>query len=219
MKKSNLVDSEKRNERQSVERGSVMIVAMVTLSGLLAVAALTLVKVKRGMNASSQSRFQSVALFAAESGISSGMEFLRANNATGNFNALLNTTPTGITGNLIEAGQVGSVFTGDVEMSYSVSIVNNRDDAGFNLDPSLDIDQDNTVILHVEGRGPGSSRVVLEVEVRGATGLVGGRPCPGYAQGNITEDGAGRNDCLGTIEFGEVQTFVPGEDDDGASDD
>jgi len=190
------------------QRGSVMVVAMVTLSGLLAVAALTLVKVKRGLNASSQSRFQSMALFAAESGIAAGMDFLRANNSSGDFNAVLGQTPTGIAGNTIASGQPGSLFSDGVEMSYTVRIENNRDDPQFAIDPL--VDSDNIVVLHVVGRGPGNSMVVLEMEVRGAIGNTGGRPCPGYAQGNISEDGAGRNDCLGTINGNEVQTYTPG---------
>lgn len=193
------------------QRGSVMVVAMVTLSGLLAVAALTLVKVKRGLNASSQSRFQSMALFAAESGIAAGMNFLRANNASGDFDAVIDQTPigiNGIAGNTIAAGDVGSVFSADVEMSYTVSILNNPDDPQFAIDP-LD-DSDNIVILHVVGRGPGNSMVVLEVETRGAISNTGGRPCPGYAQGNISEDGAGRNDCLNTVDSTVMETYTPG---------
>ncbi|MBL4635000.1 MAG: hypothetical protein JKY56_14095 [Kofleriaceae bacterium] len=191
------------------QRGSVMVIAMVTLSGLLAVAALTLVKVKRGVNASTQARFQSMALFAAESGIAAGMDYLRANNASNNFTAILNSTPTGATGiagNTILSGQTGSLFSSDVEMSYTVSILNNTDDPSF----ATGVDSDNIVILHVVGRGPGTSMVVLEVATGGAPLGSDGRPCPGYAQGNISEDGSGRNDCLGTIISTDVQTYTPG---------
>ncbi len=191
------------------QRGSVMVIAMVTLSGLLAVAALTLVKVKRGLNASTQARFQSMALFAAESGIAAGMEYLRANNASSNFTAILDTTPigsTGIAGNTILSGQPNSLFSSDVEMSFTVSILNNTDDPSF----ATGVDSDNIVILHVIGRGPGNSMVVLEVATGGVLLGTNGGVCPGYAQGNISEDGSGNNDCLGTIVSTDVQTYTPG---------
>lgn len=210
MNKCSQRDQESRETRRG-QRGSVMVVAMVTLSGLLAVAALTLVKVKRGLNASSQSRFQSMALFAAESGIAAGMDFLRANNATGDFDAVVDQTPVGaggIAGNTIAAGAVGSVFSAGVEMSYTVTIRNNPDDPQFAIDPTDDTD--NIVILHVVGRGPGNSMIVLEVETRGSLDDSGGGACPGYAQGNISADGAGRNDCLGTIDSTTQQTYTPG---------
>ncbi len=191
------------------QRGSVMVIAMVTLSGLLAVAALTLVKVKRGLNASSQARFQSMALFAAESGIAAGMEYLRGNNVGSNFTAVLDTTPTGstgIAGNTILSGQTNSLFSSDVEMSFTASILNNTDDPSF----AIGVDSDNIVVLHVVGRGPGNSMVVLDVATAGIPLGSTGRPCPGYAQGNISEDGSGRNDCLDTIISTDVQTYTPG---------
>jgi len=190
-----------------------MLVAMTTLSGLLAIATVTLVKVKRGIKASSQSRFQSVALFSAESGVSAGMDFLRSNSdPTTYYTSLVSAnnstiqSPTGIAGNAIASGATGSLFTGDIPMSFTVSILNNEDDTGY----AAGTDDDGIVILRSVGRGPGTSMVEIEVKVEGANVLNTSRPCPGYAQKGIAEDGAGRNDCLGVIDSAIKTTFTPG---------
>ncbi len=191
-----------------------MLVAMTTLSGLLAVATLTLVKVKRGVNASSQSRFQSVSLFAAESGVSAAMDFLRQNmDASTYFTALVNANnapvqapPIGIAGNTVDHGDTGNLFQGTIPMSYTVTILNNVDDPGY----STGDDQDGIVVIRSIGFGPDQASVTLEVTVNGIDEVNTSRPCPGYAQRGMAEDGAGRNDCLGTINAATVTTFTPG---------
>lgn len=191
-----------------------MLVAMTTLSGLLAIATVTLVKVKRGINATSQSRFHSVALFSAESGVSAGIDYLRGNmDPTTYFSALVvaENTPApnpdlGIAGNGAAHGTSANLFSGDIPMSYEVTIFNNVGDPGF----AAGDDEDGIVILRSIGRGPGTSMVVLEVEVDGLNDTNTARPCPGYAQKGMAEDGAGRNDCLGVINSGTVTTFTPG---------
>ncbi len=191
-----------------------MLVAMTTSSGLLAVATLTLVKVKRGVNASSQSRFQSVSLFAAESGVSAGMDFLRQNmDATLYFSDLVSANnspvlapPVGIAGNTIEHGATGNLFVGTIPMSYDVTILNNIDDPGY----ATGDDQDGIVVIRSIGFGPDQASVTLEVTVNGIEESNTSRPCPGYAQRGMAEDGAGRNDCLGTINAATITTFTPG---------
>ncbi len=216
VKKIRVQNGTAKRDRQ---RGSVMLVAMVTLSGLLAVATVTMVKVKRGIRASSQSRFQSVALFSAESGISAGMDFLRTNrHATQNFSEYVSEsngsiqTPAGLAGNEVPHGDANSLFTGDIPMSYTVSILNNPEDPGFARADNAPNpqDTDGIVILRSVGYGPGTSMVVLEVKVNGGDTRNTSRPCPGYAQRGMAEDGAGRNDCLGTIDSTDQTTFSPG---------
>lgn len=150
------------------QRGSVLIVVLVTLSALLMAATITILKVDRGSKASSQARFQSVALFAAESGVSAGMEFLRANyHPVVHFGALVspsNTSiqsPLGIPGNMLPALDSGSLFSGDVKMHYEVSLLNNRSDSGF----ASGVDADSILMLRSVGYGPGTSMVVLEVTI------------------------------------------------------
>ncbi len=141
---------------------------LITLSALLAAATITILQVDRGSKASSQARFQSVALFAAESGLSAGMEFLRANyHPTLHFGAFVspsNTSiqsPLGIPGNMLPALDPGSLFTGDVRMHYEVSLLNNRSDSGF----SVGTDADSILVLRSAGYGPGTSMVILEVKI------------------------------------------------------
>lgn len=154
------------------ERGSVLVVALVTLSTLLMAGALTVLKVRRGGQASAESRFQSVALFAAESGVSSAMDYLRSNVAPVTFfGAMVSpsnsavVTPLAIPGNTLAPTDPNNLFTGALEMSFAVSVWNNPSDPGF----ALGTDTDGIVSLRSIGRGPGNSMVVVEVEVDGRT--------------------------------------------------
>ncbi|MBL4636482.1 MAG: hypothetical protein JKY56_21670 [Kofleriaceae bacterium] len=160
--------------RRDGERGSILLIALLVLTGLLALAALSVVKVSRGAKSNSQTRFRSVALFAAESGISAGMDFLRNNTAPLTYYSAFvspsNTsvqTPLGIAGNTIAAGDPGSVFGASSHMSYTVSVKNNTDDPNF----STGSDSDGIVILHSVGEGPDLSRVQIEVRVQKIVGV------------------------------------------------
>lgn len=156
------------NRFHSRERGSTIVIALIVLSALLMAGTLMIVKVQRGARASSQARFQSVAHFAAESGISAGMEFLRTNVVPVTFfgafvspNNGTVQTPLGIPGNSLPPLDPSNLFTGDTEMSYVVSLLNNVDDPGF----ALGTDTDGVITIRSVGRGPGTSMVVLEVSV------------------------------------------------------
>ncbi len=155
----------------SRQRGATIIVALIVLSALLMTGTIMILKVQRGARASSQARFQSVAHFAAESGVSAGMEFLRTNVVPVTFfgafvspNNSVVQTPLGIPGNTLPHLDPANLFTGSIEMSYEVSLLNNLDDPGF----SAGNDDDGIIILRSIGRGPGTSMVVLEVSVDGS---------------------------------------------------
>ncbi len=150
------------------QRGSVLVVVLVILSALLMAATITILKVDRGSKASSQARFGSVALFAAESGVSAGMEFVRANyHPVLHFGALISPSnatiqsPLGIPGNMLPFLDPGSLFSGNIKMRYEVSLLNNRSDSGF----ASGADADSILILRSVGYGPGTSMVVLEVTI------------------------------------------------------
>ncbi len=156
------------------ERGSILLIALLVLTGLLALAALSVTKVSRGVRSASQTRFQSIALFAAESGVSAGMDFLRNNTAPLTYYSVFvspsNTiiqTPLGIAGNTVAAGTPGSVFGASSQMSYVVSVKNNTDDPGF----IAGTDSDGIVVLHALGAGPDLSRVEIEVRVQKIVGV------------------------------------------------
>lgn len=190
-----------------------MVVVMVSLSGLLTLGTVTLLQVHRGLQASAQDRQYSVSLFAAESGVSAGMDFLRRNespsNHFGDFVSPSNQSPqspAGIEGSGVAPGQPGSLFSADGTSWYEVSILNNTDDVNF----AVGGDSDGIVILRSVGHGANGSQVTIEVEVSGSSSSVGGRPCPGYAQRGLSEDGSGRNDCLTDIDSSIVSIFTPG---------
>ncbi len=158
-------------QRDSQERGSTIVVALIVLTALLMAGTIMILKVQRGARSSSQARFQSVALFAAESGVSAGMEFLRTNIAPVTFfggfvtpNNSSPPTPLGIAGNTLPHLDANNLFTGATEMSYEVSLFNNIDDPGF----ALGNDTDGVITMKVIGRGPGTAMVVLEVTVDGS---------------------------------------------------
>lgn len=189
-----------------------MILAMIVLTALATISGLTVVSVQGGIASTSNDRFHTIAVYSAESGGMVAMDFLRKNvNLTSGFSAYvtpsnINPVQPNIPGNNIPNGVAGNLFNPDMQGWYSVQILNNRTDAGF----AAGTDQDSRVIIHSTGYGPNGAIAVIEWEINAAniTGL--GRPCPGYAQKSMGEDGAGRNDCFGIINTGDTATFRPG---------
>lgn len=198
-------------------------VALVALAGL---GGFTALSVQGGVAAQSASRFQSQALYAAEAGVAAGMEFLRTNiDPIRNWTAFVDTDNTSppmpvsggptpfIWGNNDQPGTGNNPFSTDYQAWYQVTIHNNPSDPGFSLPastPTNILDQDARVTLKVVGYGPNGSRVSLEVDVvANNADRLAGRPCPSYAQKGLSEDGAGRNDCLGVISTGVTNRDTP----------
>jgi len=187
-----------------------MIIALLTMVALLSIGSVSAVSVRSDLRSAGAERQKTVATYAAESGIAAGMQFLRENlNATTNWGAYVtpnNTTPMEpnlIIGTGVRPHLSGNVFTGVAW--YRVHVLNNVGDAGF----AAGEDQDGRVILRATGYGPDGASAIVEVEVRAMGGTPAGRPCPVYGQRGISDDGAGRNDCLGVINGTDVQTFRP----------
>ncbi|HEY0195426.1 MAG TPA: hypothetical protein VGC42_30130, partial [Kofleriaceae bacterium] len=103
-------------------------------------------------------------------------------------------------------GAAGNLFSSDIPASYSVQVYNNRGDPGY----TLGTDTDKRVIIHATGFGPNGAVAVVEWDISGANAAGLGRPCSVYAQRDESEDGTGRNDCLGTINTSDTATFRPG---------
>ena len=198
-------------------------VALVALAGL---GGFTALSVQGGVAAQSASRFQSVALYAAEAGVAAGMEFLRANiDPIRNWTAFVDTDNANppmpvsggpgpfIWGNNDEPGTGNNPFSAGYQAWYQVRIYNNPSDPGFSLpksSPTNVLDQDARVTLKVVGYGPNGARVTLEVDVvANNADTLAGRPCPSYAQKGLSEDGAGRNDCLGVLSNGVTNRNTP----------
>ncbi len=189
-----------------------MVLAMIVLTALAVLSALTVVSVQGGIATSSNDRFHAIAVYSAESGGAAAMDFLRKNvNLSTGWTAYVsannaNPPQPNLPGNNAVWGTAGNLFSSDMQGWYSVQILNNRSDSGF----VAGTDADSRVVIRSTGYGPNGAVAVIEWEISAAniTGL--GRPCPGYGQKSMSEDGAGRNDCLGTINTGDTATFRPG---------
>lgn len=202
-----------RRRLQRRQRGSALVVTLIVLTGLVALGGLTVLAVQGGIGAAGHERHRTTALYAAESGAAAAMDYLRRNvDSVSKWSALVEPDndmpqmPADIVGNGVAHGADGNLFSADTLAWYEVEILNNLDDAGY----AAGDDRDGRVIIRATGYGPGGATAQVEwqvgVEVKGA----GGRPCPGYGQKGMAEDGAGRNDCLSTIVATDVATYSPG---------
>ena len=190
-----------------------MVLAMIVLSALGTLSALTVVTVEGGIATAGNERFHLVAVYAAESGGMAAMDFLRRNiNLSSGWTAYVSASnanppqPTGIAGNNADVGTTGNVFSTDMPGWYSVQILNNRSDSGY----ATASDNDKRVVIRSTGYGPNGAVAVIEWEITAQNAVGVGRPCSVYSQKNESEDGSGRNDCLGTLNTSDTATFRPG---------
>ncbi len=191
----------------------MLIIAMVALVALAGLGGFTALSVQGGVSAQSTARFNSIGLYAAESGVASAMKFLRENiDPVRNWSAYVTRNnvsplkPLEIEGNLVVPGTAGNLFfrnLPDVNDEYpawfSVTILNNEADPAFGLDPAstpLGLDTDARLTLRVVGFGPNGARVTLIVDVtaNNADALTG-RPCSYNAQKGLSA----QNDGVGCI--------------------
>lgn len=186
---------------------------MIALVGLVTLGGLTVLAVQGGVVAAGHARHKSTALYAAESGAAAAMDFLRNNiDAATRWSAFVEPanvspqSPTNIVGNGALPGQPGNLFGADINGWYAVEILNNRDDAGYQAGD----DQDGRVVIRSTGHGPNGAVAQVEWQVGLATLGGGDRPCPGYGQKGMAEDGAGRNDCMTTVIATDTATYTPG---------
>lgn len=147
-----------------------MIVMMIVLVGLGTIAGLTVISMQSSSATTNNARFNSMAVYAAESGAAAAMDFLRKNTQPSPvfLGAYVNANnggvapDPGIAGNDIASGVAGNLLSVDQRGSYTVLILNNRADTGF----AAGDDADGIVILHVTGRGPNGAIAELEWEVK-----------------------------------------------------
>jgi hypothetical protein len=204
----------RRARRARSQRGNALLISLIALTGLATLGNLTVVSVQGGVHAASSDRFHAIALYAAESGGAAAMNYLRGTvDSASRFGALVSPrnssprSPSDIPGNLVRPGQPGNLFSSDLQAWYEIQLLNNRQDPGF----EAGTDDDAKIIIRAVGHGPDGAIATLEWEVQ-ATGMSSlGRPCPGYGQKGLSEDGAGRNDCMGIIDLADTATYRPGE--------
>ena len=188
-----------------------MLLAMIVLTGLGALAVLTVSSVQGGTTTASNDRFQSIATYAAESGGAAAIEFLRANvHPSEGWKAFVTPSnaspvvPTAIVGNEKDPGEAGNPFSADMNASYRIEILNNRGDAGY----AAGLDSDMRVVIRSTGYGPNGAVAIVELEVASGTDAAQ-RPCTGYAQENMSEDNSALNECLKNINFADTKKFKP----------
>lgn len=198
---------------QRAQRGNALLVSLIALTGLATLGSITVASVQGGSTSAASERFHTIALYAAESGGSAAIEYLRSSvNSATRFTELVTPansypkSPSEIAGNGIASGATGNLFSADLKAWYTVQLLNNRDDPGY----ATGSDEDATIVIRATGYGPNGATATLEWEVQ-ASGLSAiGRPCPGYGQKGLSEDGSGRNDCMSAINISDTATYRPG---------
>ena len=196
-----------------------MVIALLALTGLITLGSLTVLSVQGGLATSGHDRFQAIALYAAESGAAAGVDYMRrvyAGSATGAWSAYttLNNVdpphPPGIPGNRAQPGTDENLFSPGMQAWYDVEILNNWSDIGVTTAPNGP-DLDSTIVVRSTGYGPNGTIAQVEWEVKAPDNLTSGRPCPSYGQRGMSEDGAGRNDCLSNVQPADTATYRPGD--------
>ncbi len=200
------------------ERGNALLVALIALTGLISLAGLTVLSVQGGIATSSAERFNSIALYAAESGAAATVDYLRKNiTFTGTpprgtfpttFVSPSNNAPpmlTDIPGNMKQPGDPLNLF--HLNAWYEVALYNNRSDVG---GFAAGTDTDGQLIIRSTGHGPDGATAQVEWEINGNQATSPTSPCPSYAQKDMAENGAGANDCLAAVSAGTTATYRPG---------
>lgn len=199
------------------ERGNALVLSLIALTGLASLASLTVLAVQGGMAASSSDRFKTIALYAAETGAASTMDYLRKSVIIGaptnaGWTALVSPSnsnpqsPLEIPGNRKLPGEVGNLLSPDMNAWFEATILNDRGDDGF----AAGADNNNRVIIQVIGHGPDGASAQVEWDIALGSGANPPPPCPTYAQKGIAEDDAGYNDCLTSINATQTATYRPG---------
>lgn len=168
--------------RRAPQRGSVLVVVMISLVAMVSLGSLTILTVRSGLSSTTHDRFKAIALFAAEAGVAVGLNYLRQQHQPGtHWGSLVNPKnfplipPPGLPGDGAKPGEAGNLFSPELEAWYEVEILNNQDDGNFVASPPaveagfqgfiLGDDTDGRIILQVTGHGPNNAAVRLEVEV------------------------------------------------------
>ncbi len=163
--------------RDRGQRGNTLIVAMIALTGLATLGALTISSVQGGITSTSSDSAHQIALYAAEAGVMVGMRYLNeptyayqsiANGGEGFGNIVRNKNGDpyelpGLPGNRVQPGQSGNIFSPGMKAWYDVHVKNNRTDPGY---PNLTkYERDGRIVFTSIGYGPSGATATVEVEV------------------------------------------------------
>lgn len=198
--------------RRARERGAALAVTLIAITALLGLGALTVLSVQTEMSATAQGRFSQAALYAAESGTSAGMDYLRTHCAADGtfFSASVSPSnsappqPTDLVGNNVKPGLTGNPFDPQSSMWYSVSILNNPEDPGF----IAGTDDDGVVIIHANGHGPDQTVAAVELTVTNQS-CVKTFCEQEYAQRNVTSRNDANAACSARVTQSNIRQFNP----------
>jgi hypothetical protein len=203
-----------RRTPRDTQRGSTLALTLILISSLMALGTITVLNNVSELKAGAQSRFTQEALYAAESGASAALEFLRDNcSPTNLFSAYMspaNATPAapiGIVGNNIKPPATTNPFVAsdpETQMWYSVTILNNVEDEGY----AAGTDKDGRVILRSTGYGRDGMVQTIEMQVE-ASACVAKFCEREFAQRGVSA----RNDsvaaCSAKVTSGNLRSFRP----------
>jgi hypothetical protein len=159
------------SRRRDPEHGAALVVSLICVVGLMGIGAITLLSVQSELRSSGAARVEQGSMYAAESGVAAGMDYLRTSCSTltlfsddvepNNVNAQVPAHPS-LYGNDRRPGAAGNPFPTDSQVWYQVTILNNFTDKDFPTGG----DSDGIVILRSVGYGPNSTQTTIEVEVQ-----------------------------------------------------
>jgi hypothetical protein len=199
------------------QRGNALLVALIALTGLISLAGLTVMSVQGGIATSGADRFKTIALYAAESGAASTMDYLRKNivfeagqgHWPDSYVSASNASPPillEIPGNQKLPGDPSNLLSPSMNAWFEVELLNDHGDLGY----TGGTESNGRIIIRSTGHGPDGATAIVEWDVSAAGANAFAKPCPSYGQKGMAEDGAGRNDCLSTIDSTQTATFTPG---------
>ncbi|HEY4176016.1 MAG TPA: hypothetical protein VGM90_04265 [Kofleriaceae bacterium] len=186
---------------------------MIVMTALALLCTLSVFSVRGGLQTAASDRFHAVALYAAESGAASAMDYLRANvNQTTGWTTVGLTgsnvnppAPAAIYGNDKPVGDANNPFSTDTQAWYHVEILNDRADSGY----TTGTDSNKRVIIRATGYGPDNASAIIEWDVQ-SSGTPVQTPCQNN-QKNQAGDNSAVNECLtgGTLDTSQQATFSP----------
>lgn len=160
------------------QRGNAIVVALITLTGLAMLGAVTVASVQTGLTSANAERSSSIARYAAESGVWSALDYLRTtvyrphptnfSYVTRRANDTIEDLP-GLPGNRVLPGAADNPFSADMKAWYDVEILNNVTDPKFDdaaAEAADQEDSDRQIVLRSSGHGPDGAMVTFEVELK-----------------------------------------------------
>lgn len=186
---------------------------MIVMTALALLCTLSVFSVRGGLQTAASDRFHAVALYAAESGAASAMDYLRGkvDSQTGFTSVGLSANnaappyPTEIYGNDKAIGDGQNPFSTDTQAWYHVEILNDRADTGY----ATGVDNNKRVVIRATGYGPDGATAIVEWDVQ-SSGTPVEAPCQNN-QKNQAGDNSAVNECLSgkNIAVGIQASFAP----------